>query len=372
MGNYLRHKLTLLTLSSALIAGAASATEVNISGYVKADAIYDTDQDQGDLSFANQLTTGSLGDNKEGGFRAHARESRIRLTATDAQFPSFKAVAEGDFFGSGGNEVVSNSRSFRLRHYYGQYGNWLAGQAWSTFMDFMTYPKILDFGTSPGVSFIRQAQLRYTRGGFSFALENPEAVIKDAANNTIESVDPLPDIIAKYRYEGDRMGFYSAVLLRQLEADLDANTSATESTTASALHAGIVFKTRSGGRLGLNVITGQPGRYQQEKWGFADAIVINDKLEAIKSTSFQLTYKQKLHNGSFNIDYSVLEIDDEYETEVEAVGGFEMVSEIHVNRIWEVNKHIEYGVEVGLGKREDFSGDDAENTRIQVSAKYKF
>ncbi|MGH1484615.1 MAG: DcaP family trimeric outer membrane transporter [Cellvibrionaceae bacterium] len=366
MVNHLPRKVMLCTLPLLMASGAINAAEVNISGYVKLDAIYDTDQRQGDLSFANQLETGDAADSEEGGFRMHARESRIRLTGSHSDS---KVVIEGDFFGSGGNEAVSNSRGFRLRHAYGQHGNWTIGQNWSTFMDFMTYPKTLDFGTQPGVSFIRQAQIRYTSGNFSVALENPEASIRDASNVALTSVDPLPDVIAKYRSEGDKFGFYAAALLRDIEADLGDET---ESANATALHAGLVFKTGSGGRLGLNIITGQPGRYQQEKWSFADAILIDGDLEVIESTSFQLTYKHKLSNGSFNISYSELEIDDEHEAEVVAVGGFETVSEFHINRIWAVGKKIEYGIEVGLGEREEFSGDDGDNTRIQFSAKYKF
>lgn len=366
MVNHFSRKMVLFTLPLLMASGATHAVEIGVSGYAKIDTIYDTDQRQGDLSFANQLETGASADSEEGGFRQHARESRIRLTATDTDF---KVVAEGDFFGAGGNEVVSNSNTFRLRHFYGQSGRWTAGQNWSTFMDFMSFPTVLDFGTGPGVSFIRQSQIRYTNGGFSFALENPETTIRSSANATLESTDPLPDIVAKYRSEGETFGFYIAGLLKKIEADTGDST---ESTSASAIHAGAVFKTSSGGRIGLNVITGEPGRYQQEKWSFADAILIDGELEAIKSTSVQLTYKQKLSNGSFNVSYGKLTIDDEHAAEVTAVGGFETVSEIHVNRIWTVGKNIEYGGEVSFGEREEFSGDKGDNTRLQLSAKYKF
>jgi len=36
---------------------------------------------------------------------------------------------EGDFFGTDGNESSSNSNGFRLRHFYGQLGNLMAGQS---------------------------------------------------------------------------------------------------------------------------------------------------------------------------------------------------------------------------------------------------
>src|SRR6266849_10069986 len=38
---------------------------------------------------------------------------------------------EGDFFGADGNETVTNSNGFRIRHAYGTLGNFLAGQYWT-------------------------------------------------------------------------------------------------------------------------------------------------------------------------------------------------------------------------------------------------
>ena len=148
---------TLFFVSTFGISSVAQAVEVKFSGYAKLDAIYDVDQPQGDLSFANQLATGDAANSQNASFRMHARESRLNITASHE---GSKVVIEGDFFGAGGNELVSNSRTFRLRKFYGDHGNWRMGQDWSTFMDFMAFPKSLDFGTNPGVSFIRQALIR--------------------------------------------------------------------------------------------------------------------------------------------------------------------------------------------------------------------
>lgn len=360
---------TLLCALPLCVAATAQAAEVKVSGYAKLDSIYDVDQRQGDLSFANQLTTGDAADNENGGFDMHARESRIIITA---KHEGVTIVAEGDFFGTGGNELVSNSNTFRSRKLYGQYGNWRMGQDWSTFMDFMAYPKSLDFGTNPGVSFIRQALIRYSAGGFSAAIENPEARISDAANNSLTSTDPLPDIVVKYRNEGDHFGFYTAGLVRSLEAEVNA-TGDTESTTALAVHAGIVFKFSGGARLGASVITGAPGRYSQERWSFEDAVLIDGDLEAIESTAFELTYKQPLGGGSsLNAGYGILMIDDEFEDEVVAVGGFDQVSEFFVNYIMKASKNVDLGFEVSYGEREDFNGDTGDNTRLQFSGKYSF
>jgi len=347
-------------------ATSAHALDVKISGYAKLDMTYDADQRQGDFAYAGGLNTGAAADTAEGGFNAHARESRIRF---DAVHNDYKVVAEGDFFGNGGNEFVSNSNNFRIRSFYGQSGNWLAGQTWSTFMDFMNWPGTLDFAGTPGQSFIRQGQLRYSSGGLSVALENPQAGIRDLAGETITSTDPLPDLVVKYRKEGDRFGFYAAGLVKNVEADLGADT---VSTTASALHAGAVLKTGSGGRLGLSFIAGSPGRYQQDKFFFPDFLLVNGDVEAIDSTAVQFTYNQPLSNGSMNFTYAKLDIDDEFASGIATIGGFETASEVSINRVWSAGENVSYGLELGYGEREDFSGETGDNTRLQFSAKYKF
>ena len=67
-----------------------------------------------------------------------------------------------DFLGSGqGNELVSNSYSPRLRRAFVKYGNWLAGQEWSTFQNTSAIPESASFLIlSDGMVFIRQPQIR--------------------------------------------------------------------------------------------------------------------------------------------------------------------------------------------------------------------
>jgi len=109
-------------------------TEFHIGGYVKGDAIYDLNEDAGgDLFFANSISTGDAND--ESSFSAHARQSRLRVrTKTPTQFGDLKTLLEGDFFNGEGNEVISNSAGLRLRHAWGELGNWGVGQFWTNFM----------------------------------------------------------------------------------------------------------------------------------------------------------------------------------------------------------------------------------------------
>ena len=108
-------------------------TEFSIGGYVKADLIYDFDESLGDLFVPESISTGDDDDTQR--FRAHARQSRLNFkTKTPTSYGDLKTLLEGDFFGSGGNEVFSNSASFRLRHAWAEIGNFGVGQFWTNFM----------------------------------------------------------------------------------------------------------------------------------------------------------------------------------------------------------------------------------------------
>ena len=58
------------------------------------------------------------------------------------------------------------------------WNNWLAGQTWSNFQDVAALPDAVDFvGPTDGTIFVRQAQVRYTNGPWSFSAENPQTTI---------------------------------------------------------------------------------------------------------------------------------------------------------------------------------------------------
>lgn len=140
--------------------------------------------------------------------RFHARESRFNIEITKAYTPFGKARAfiEGDFFGAAGNQIASNSDSFRLRHAFVEVGPVLAGQWWSTFSDPSAYAETLDFQGSGGQTFIRQGLIKlehkFSNGvSVAVAAENPEGRVQLGANPIASTRDTLPDFVARMRYD---------------------------------------------------------------------------------------------------------------------------------------------------------------------------
>ena len=172
----------------------------------------------------------------------HAQFSRFWLgadTVTDSG-NKLKAYIEADFFGGGsnalvGNETSTNTYAVSLRQAYVSWNNWLAGQTWSNFMDTAALPDAVDFvGTTDGTVFVRQAQLRYTKGPWSFSAENPQTTITPYLNsgarfNSGDNV--MPDLTARWITKGDWGHFSVAGLARQFKYGDETETGAAVSVS---------------------------------------------------------------------------------------------------------------------------------------------
>ena len=102
-------------------------TEFSISGFVKADFIYDLKQKDGSVIYPAGLNL-NPGD-EQGHFQAHAKPSSLKIsTTTPTPLGDLNAFIETNFFGVGGNENQSNSHGMQIKNAYVQIGGLLAGQ----------------------------------------------------------------------------------------------------------------------------------------------------------------------------------------------------------------------------------------------------
>src|SRR5439155_11502352 len=162
---------------------------------VQLDAIYDMRGNQGsDVTVGTAPLAGTAADKRRNVTSFQATTSRLNFrTSTPIADANLATFTEFDFYGGVGTKTFSNSFHPRLRHAYGEYGPWLAGQTWSTFMDPASLPETLEFNGPLGEAFVRQPQLRFTTaagpGKFALSAESPEsdasrpATGGDAASN---------------------------------------------------------------------------------------------------------------------------------------------------------------------------------------------
>ncbi|MDX1606752.1 MAG: DcaP family trimeric outer membrane transporter, partial [Candidatus Competibacterales bacterium] len=332
------------------------------------------DEDLGDTLFPGAVVTDPDAAPEEGKFRFHARQSRLFIkTWTPTGMGEMSTHFEGDFFGGGGNEVFSNSTSFRIRHAYGEIGPWLAGQTWTNFLHFAAYPGTVDFGGPMGVSFVRQAQVRYTvpmgDGSLSFSLENPEATGFPNAQ------DEAPDATVRYKWSGGSATIETSAVLRRLAYDdgVDSDSefgyglmlAGNYSIGNTTLMGGFIY----GDGVGRYLYVGSGSNNGQS--GIGSAFIDDEgSLETVEAFGIVAAIKhQWTPQFSSQLAYGRAESDKPADQFPEAT---EFLETIHFSNFWTPVDRVTFGFEVARAAKELHNGDDGDALRVQFSTQYSF
>ncbi|WP_299266428.1 DcaP family trimeric outer membrane transporter [uncultured Psychrosphaera sp.] len=341
--------LTSATILSTtvLFSGASTAAyeikvnddeTIKFGGFIKVDGRHVT----GNVAYQDfWIGTGTVLTEDASQTKFSVRESRINTTYTGYGVTAF---IEMDFYGSGGNEVISNSSNPRLRHAMIKYEDFVIGQTWTTFMNTSALAETVDFaGAMVGEAFVRNTQVRYSKNGFSVALENPESYGGDPTN------DSMPDIIAKYQFKGDWGNVSVAALVRQLTT----LTGETESAAGVSIAGKINVASKDDFRFQLH--QGNLGRYV----GVAAATdLVGEEVE--ESSSFMVAYRhfwtEAVRSSVFYGNITTTESD---------------VDRSH----WGVNIFKNYTPKFSVGAEIgnfEMAEADADSSYMQVSAKLAF
>jgi hypothetical protein len=105
------------------------------------------------------------------------RQTRLGVrSSTPTKYGDLKTQFEFELFGTG---VDAGQTTFRLRHAYGELGQFGAGQTWSPFMDIDVFPNSIEYWGPTGMVFFRNVQARWMpikgRSRVTIALERPGA-----------------------------------------------------------------------------------------------------------------------------------------------------------------------------------------------------
>lgn len=316
----------------------------------------------------------------------------------DGAFPvggnSVNTKFEIDLFGVGDDE---GQTTIRLRHAYGEYGNFLAGQTHSLFMDIQVFPNIIDYWGPNGMVFLRNPQIRWTpiRGKhtLAIAIENPTNDIDvgrfsrviDALGLEIGTVSRAPDVTMRYRLSGDRGHIQAAGIIRQEGYE-------TLSFTPPGGGAIIPLDNRPRETFtgyGINVSTNVNVREQDRiilsfVYGEGIASYMNDGGTDLAPTSFDMDAEVQLvplrglvgyydlywtDRWSTSIGYAMTEVDN---LDGQSADSFQRGQYASANLLHTPNDRVLYGIEYLWGKRKDFGGQSGEDNRIQISLKYSW
>jgi len=387
--------------STTIMPTANAGTRFSYGGFIKLDASV-TDTNDGDIPDG---TVGRLfyvpkaipvggGHLAEGGTDTDMGVNFSRFWfGADTDLESgdkLKAYLEFDLFGGGstaftGNEVATNTYALTLRQAYVQWNNWLAGQTWTNFQDTAALPDTVDFlGPTEGTVFVRQAQLRYTNGPWSFSMENPETVYTPFNGNMAQiSGDdgPMPDLTGRYTFKGDWGHFGIAGLVRQLKYQtagaaatptLPARAAVEDDTTGYGISVSGKFNLGKNDDIRYMVTGGSGiGRYI----GLAlnnDAVLDStgdlDNIDVIAGfVGWRHVFSPKLRT---NIFYSRADYDQN--VDFTGLGITKGAQSAHLNVIYTPLPKLDLGAELIWGQRELENGDRGDLNRLQTHVKYNF
>ncbi len=384
--------------SVSILPNAAPGTSLYVTGFVKLDANW-TDTPDGELgakaSGRDYYVPGQtpIGGKSEGtDFNALAKQSRF-IVGTNTPLENGDKVTthfEVDFYGSDlGTQNVSNTYGAVLRQAFIQTNHWLVGQAWSTFMDVSALPEAVDFiGPTDGVIFIRQPQVRYTTGGFSFAAENAQTTVTTCA--TFSTVNPsdctaistssissddgaFPDFIGRYTWKGDWGSVVLAGMVRDLKYENRPNTGpSTDASTWSAAGS-LSGKIKTWGKddIRFMLLGGNLGRYAG--LNFTNDVYLNSKgdFDTIDGFAGYLAYRhfwtEKLRSTAF---YAVGSYDNP--SDIDGTGANQASESWSLNFFYSPIPKLDIGAEYRWAKRELENNDSGTLNRLQLTTKYSF
>lgn len=343
---------------------------LKIGGYVKLDFIQDFQSIGNRFQFKTDTipVRGATAAGLSGQTTLHARETRLLFDLSgQSNRHRYRAYFEGDFYG--------DNNSLRIRHAYGEFGNLLGGQTWSTFMDITARPRPIDYEGPDAEVFVRQAMLRWTqaispRWKFAIAAEESSSQFAIPAALAGEARSRLPDFPAFLRYEQPRGHFQVATILRQLRFDgIEGQPDA--ATLGWGVNSTFRLNTQGkSGFMGQAAFGSGIGRYIESMAGQnVDAVFRpGNRLYAIPARALVLGYEQHWNPklfSSFALATTSVSPDAS-----QPASTIRRTRDTRASLIYSPYRLFELGGELMWGRRDNFNGAAGQAWRFQFALIY--
>ena len=375
----------LVVLGMAGETRAEDKVRVEIYGFIQMDVIGDfnrVDPNWNATLRPSKIPVGAANQvGKDGEAIFSVKQSRLGVNGfIPTEMGELKTKFEFDMFGVGPD---AGKTTIRLRHAYGEIGQFLAGQTNSLFMDIDVFPNTIDYWGPAGMIFFRNIQARWTflkRDGMkvAVALEGPGAAIDAGQVNTIDpalganvhSWNQYPDLTAQFRMDEKWGHFQAASILRVLGYD-------TPDGSVSGQKMGW------GGNVSgaINTI-GKDKVLVQLAYGEGIANYFNDGGVDLAPHSITggadalpifgaLAYYDRYWSDKWSSSIGLSETWQD-NSDGQTASAFHRGSYFSVNLLHYPVKHVMVGGEFLWGRLEQNGGDAATDSRVQFSAKFDF
>jgi hypothetical protein len=364
-------------------AASQDMPRVEIYGFIQMDAIYDFNRVDPNWSAALRPSKIPVGAANQVGHDGQTifsvRQSRFGVNGyIPTNLGELKTKFEFDMFGVGADE---GQTTIRLRHAYGEFGQFLAGQTNSLFMDGDVFPNTIEYWGPTGMIFFRNIQARWTflkQGGAkaAVALESPGSAIDTGKlalvdpNLNVNSWNKYPDLTGQYRMDGTWGHLQAAGILRWLGYDTPDGSVSGHKTgwgvnLSGAVHTvgkdSVLVQLAYGEGIANYFNDGGVDLAPRSSTGGAEALPIlglllyYDKYWSDKWSS-SIGYSETAQNNSGG------QAPDAYHK-----GQYASVNLLHYPA-----KNVMVGGEFIWGKLEQNSGESGHDNRVQFSAKFNF
>jgi len=371
--------------SGSITPNAAPGTTFLVTGFVKMDANF-TDTSDGELADSSigrdfyvpsTIPIGNAAADEGTDLNAHIKQSRFNF-GTDTLLDGGGKVStrfEIDFFGrADGDQRISNGYDPVIRHAYVTWGNWLVGQTWSNFMDVATLPEAADFiGTTDGTTFVRQPQVRWTKGNFSISAENRETTILPydalgvAGARIISDDGMVPDLTARYAWKGSWGHVALAGMVRELTHE---TATIDDSTWAGSLSLSGKFNIGKDD-IRWMALYGNLGRYVGLNFATDALLDANGNIDSLDGYAGFVAYRHmwtpKLRS---TFSYALQEYD--YDSILSSSIANKSSSSWTVNLFYSPLPKLDLGAEYRSATAERENGDEGDLDRFQLTTKYSF
>ena len=364
--------------------------KIDLYGFAMLDMGFDFGQNDPDWFDVMRPTKLPAFDNEfgeDGRFYSGVRQSRLGVKSwIPTSNGEIYTIFEFELFGTG---VDAGQTTFRLRHAYGQWKEFGAGQTWSPFMDPDVFPNSIEYWGPNGMVFFRNVQVRYMplQGDDEvvIALERPGAsgdggVVSDlVATQNLTGRFPAPDISAHYRMNRGWGHVQFSTMLRYIAwddnvpnaFDLSGHTigwgfhvSMNYKINKDTLRASLVY-----GRGIENYMNDAPVDIGPESNPGDIVTPIEGKaLPVVGVVAFyDHTWSDRVTSS---IGYSRVDIDN---SDLQATDAFKTGQYALANLLFTPVEHLMFGPEIQWGQRKNNTdGWSVNDFRVQFSAKFNF
>lgn len=382
-----------LAMAASTAVAADDQKSFEVYGFAQLDYIQDfgrVDPDWESTLRPTRIPTSGEPFGSDGQAILSVRQSRLGVKATlpTAAGP-INTRFEFDLFGVGDD---AGQTTFRLRHAYGEFGQFLAGQTNSTFMDIDTFPNVVDYWGPTGMVFYRNVQIRWTpiadgSNTIAVALEDPGNDIDQGKYSRQleqggfagQSDEQYPDLTAHWRRDESWGHFQVAGILRKVgveivdtatsqvgysDDDIGWGVNLTSNIKVGArdvVHLGLVFGEGIASYMNDGGMDAAPDR---------DPAAPGVQVEAVPLTGV-LAYYDHYWNDRFSssIGYSYTEVDN---TDGQTADAYNKGQYASANLLYTPVENVLVGAELLWGEREDNGGNSGDDTRLQFTFKYNF